>query len=75
MSVNSCFTPDMFATTPPLSSSRFKLHDLSSERADCQSVLLENPLAESLLSLCIRTNPSLTRVRIVIIIFMNAISH
>ena len=39
------FTPDMFATTLPLSSSRFKLHD-------CPSVLLENPVAESLLSLC-----------------------
>ena len=46
------FTPDMLATTPPLSSSHFKLHDWSSGRADCPSVLLENPVAESLLSLC-----------------------
>ena len=46
------FTPDMFATTLPLSSSRFKLHDWSSRRADCPSVLLTNPVAESLLSLC-----------------------
>ena len=46
------FTPDMFATTPPLSSSRFNLHDWSSGRADCLSVLLKNPVAESLLSLC-----------------------
>ena len=46
------FTPDMFMTTPPLSSSRFKLHDWSSGKADCPSVLLENLVAESLLLLC-----------------------
>ena len=37
------FTPAMLATTPPLSSSRFNLHDWSSGRADCPSVLLEKP--------------------------------
>ena len=49
------FTPDMFATTPPVSSSRFKLRDWSSGGADCPSVLLENPVAESLLLLCLYT--------------------
>ena len=42
----------LLPTTPPLNSSRFKLHDWSSRRADCPSDLIENPVAESLLLLC-----------------------